>query len=70
LTEPYGEEAGNVWTRSRLRDRIDAIIIHELAESQEGTHEAALAAAPNTERLITEGTRRILHAMEQGSKSR
>jgi len=41
LTERYGPRVGTIWAISRLRDRIDAVIIHELAESQTGTHEAA-----------------------------
>ncbi len=68
LTEDYGEEAGQLWSKSRLRDRIDAIIIHEESEARAGTHEEALALAPLTTRPISEATRRILRAMEQGWK--
>jgi hypothetical protein len=68
LTEDYGEETGKLWAKSRLRDRIDAIIIHEEAEAKAGTHTEALATAPQTTRPISEATRRILQAMERGWK--
>ena len=45
LKKNYGEEAAELWSRSRLRDRIDAIIIHEEAEAKAGTHEETLALA-------------------------
>jgi hypothetical protein len=66
LTKDYGEDVGELWSRSRLRDRIDAIIIHEESEAKAGTHEEALALAPQTTRPISEATRRILRAMERG----
>ncbi len=58
-----GVMGGRIWPRSRLRDRIDAIIAHEWAEDKHGSHEAALKAAPRTELPITDGARRILKAM-------
>jgi hypothetical protein len=64
------EEAAKTWARERLSNRIDAIIIHELAEADAGTHEAALRLAPETERPISEGTRKILRAMRDGWKGR
>jgi hypothetical protein len=57
-------EAGAVWAKSRLRDRIDAIIAHEDAESLNGDHDFAEANAPNTTLPITEGSRRILRAIK------
>jgi hypothetical protein len=66
LTRAYGEEAGRLWAISRLRDRIDAVIIHELTEGDHTTHEAALKAAPRTEMPITHRAREILRAMERG----
>ena len=48
-------EAGEVWAKSRLRDRIDAIIAHEDAESLTGGHDLAEAMAPDTTLPITEG---------------
>jgi hypothetical protein len=63
LTERYGPEVGKLWAKSRLRDRIDAVIAHELAEAQTGTHEGAEELAAETELAVSEGTRRILRAM-------
>jgi hypothetical protein len=68
LTQNYGEEAGALWAKCRLRDRIDGFIIHEEAEAKAGTHKEALALAPQTTRPISEATRRILRAMERGWK--
>jgi hypothetical protein len=67
LTKRYGPEAGKLWAKSRLRDRVDAVIIHELAEAEAGTHEAAEALAATMKRLVSESTRRILRAMERKS---
>ena len=48
-------EAGEVWAKSRLRDRIDAIIAHEDAESLTGDHDLAEAMTPDTTPPITGG---------------
>ena len=66
MNRDYGEEVGKIWAASRLRDRIDAIIIHEESEAQSGTHEEALALAPQTKRPISQEARQILQAMEKG----
>lgn len=58
-----GKKGGRIWPKARLRDRIDAIIAHEWAEGQHGTHEAALKAAARTELPVTNGARQILRAM-------
>jgi hypothetical protein len=68
LTGPYGDETGGLWVSSRLRDRIDAIIAHELSEGDNSTHEAALRAASQTQMPITHRAREILRAMERGWK--
>ena len=60
LARDYNEKAAMIWARERLPKRIDTIIIHELAEAEAGSHEAALMLAPETERPISEGTRKIL----------
>jgi hypothetical protein len=66
LLEPdYGEETGKPFGRSRLRDRLDAIIAHEHAESVCGSHAEALEQAPKTELPIRERAREILRAMEK-----
>ena len=51
----YRPEANAVWAKSRLRDRIDAVIAHEDAESLTGDHDFAEAMAPNTTLPITDG---------------
>jgi hypothetical protein len=63
LTERYGPEVGKIWAKSRLRDRIDAVIAHEVAESIIGTHEGAEALAAETELPVSDGARPILRAM-------
>ena len=63
LADSYGPEVGKIWARSRLRDRIDAVIAHEVAEAEVGTHAGAEALAAETELSVSEGTLRILKAM-------
>lgn len=65
LTAIYGPEAGKVWAASSLKSRMQAVIAHELAEYETGSHEAALKAAPETRLPIGEGARRILRAMQR-----
>jgi hypothetical protein len=60
-------EAGSLWARSRLRDRIDAIIAHEVAESQTGDHWTAELIAPETPLPISERARHILRAIKEGT---
>ena len=72
----FGPEMAGVWEKSRLRDRMDAVIVHEdiegllVAEGQrfDAAHAAAIERAPKTPRLITEGARRILRAMAEHGK--
>ena len=63
-------EAGAVWAKSRLRDRIDAVIAHEDAESLTGDHELAEAMAPKTTLPITDGARHILQAIRGRPRER
>jgi hypothetical protein len=63
-------KAGPVWAKSRLRDRIDAIIAHEVAESQTRDHLAAEAMAPDTPLPITERARHLLRVIREGSPGR
>jgi hypothetical protein len=58
-----GKKCGRIWLKARLRDRIDAIIAHEWAESQLVDHRAALRAAARTELPVGDGAKRILKAM-------
>jgi hypothetical protein len=65
---PYGEEAGKIWRKSKLPDRIQAIIAHERAEYEYDDHELVLIAAPKTDLPISERAMEILRAMESGWK--
>jgi hypothetical protein len=58
-----GRKGGRIWRGARLRDRIDAVIAHEWAESELVNHEAALKAAAKTDLRVTDGAKRILKAM-------
>jgi hypothetical protein len=68
LTKPYGAAASQVWARSRLRDRIDAIIAHEFAEAAAASHRDAIEQAVDTPLNISEAARHILHAMAQSER--
>ncbi len=70
MTKAYTKKTAKLWRKSRLRDRIDAIIAHEISEADHGTHEAALKMAPKTELLINDRARRILVEMEKGWRER
>lgn len=63
LSESFGAAAGTKWAKGRRRDRIDAVIAHEVAEGKAGTHEGALAFAAGTDLPVSDGTRNILQAM-------
>ncbi len=65
-----GPEAGAVWAKSRLRDRIDAVIAHEDAERLTGDHNFAEAMAPDTTLPITDGARQILRAISGKPRER
>jgi hypothetical protein len=58
-----GRKGGQVFAKARLRDRIDAIIVHEFEEDRLGTHELALTHAPKSALPISDEARRILRAM-------
>lgn len=58
-----GQRGGRIWSKAPLRDRIDAIVAHEWAESKSVNHAAALKDAAKTELPVTDGARRILKAM-------
>jgi hypothetical protein len=67
----YGEACGEIWRKTRLRDRLQAIIAHEKAEKEyDGDHELALIAAAETKLPISHAARELLHAMEAGYKGR
>ncbi|MFO0950757.1 MAG: hypothetical protein U0835_06295 [Isosphaeraceae bacterium] len=64
-----GSSGSRLWARSRLRDRIDAVIAHEFEESRTREHRAALRAAAVTELPITAGARQITRAMARSFPS-
>ncbi len=66
MTAAFGEEAGKLWAKSRLKPRTQAIAAHEHAEHTTGSHEGALAAAPDTELAVSHEAREILRAMQRG----
>jgi hypothetical protein len=70
LTADYGRRAGRFFARSRLRDRMDAIIAHEFEEQRNGSHVGALKAAPRTALPISPRAREICKAMEKGWRGR
>jgi hypothetical protein len=59
-----------MWRRTRINDRAQAIIAHELAEHEYGDHELALIAGPETELPISRAARELLRQMEKGWISR
>jgi hypothetical protein len=65
-TEVIGPEASKLWTKSRLRDRIDAVTAHEHLEAQGIPHDEVVQRAPDTELPIGENARRILRSMAEG----
>jgi hypothetical protein len=69
LKAGYDKKAANLFGRSRLRDRMDAIIAHEYEEHRNGmSHVEALKAAPKTALPISEEAREICREMERGWK--
>ena len=66
--ESIGPEAELVWARSRLRDRIKAVIAHEDLESQGIPHDEVVQLAPDTELPVGENARSILRTMADGVK--
>jgi len=70
MTVAYNRKTAKLWRKSRLRDRIDAIIPHEISEADHGSHEVALKTAPQTELPISERARKILVEMRSGWRGR
>jgi hypothetical protein len=71
LTLAYDEATQEMWKHTRIRDRAQAIIAHELAEHQyEGDHELALIAGPETELPISQAAKELLSQMEKGWRLR
>ena len=71
LLAGYDDETQSMWRRTRIKDRGQAIIAHELAEHDYGgDHELALIAGPETELPISHAARELLRQMEKGWRSR
>jgi len=67
LLSNYDEETRKMWRRTRIADRAQAIIAHELAEHEYGgDHELALIAGPETKLPISHAARELLNQMERG----
>ncbi len=67
MSATYDEGTQSSWRRTRIRDRAQAIIAHEIAEAQyKGDHELALIAAPETKLPISRAARELLRQMERG----
>ncbi len=66
--QAIGLEALRVWAKSRLRDRIDAVIAHEHWEAQGIPHDEVVQRASHTELLITENARKIRRSIAEGAK--
>ena len=63
--------ADEEWAKSRLRDRLDAVIAHEYEEARRGrSHVEALEHAPETELPIREDARVVLRAMRGDAPGR
>jgi hypothetical protein len=71
LTAAYDEPTQKLWRGTRIRDRAQAIIAHELAEHRyDGDHELALIAGPETDLPISHAARELLRQMERGWRGR
>lgn len=70
LLRRYDERAQRVWRRTKLKDRAQTIVAHELAEVEFGDHELALIAGPETSLPISHAAREPLRAMEDGWRGR
>ncbi len=68
LDAGYYEPTQEMWRRTKLRSRIEAIIPHELAETEYKDHDLALIAAPETKLPISHEAKRLLRTMEAGWK--
>ncbi len=68
--EVIGSEASKVWAKARLRDRIEAVIVHEHLEAQGIPHDEVVERAADTNLPISENARRILRRIAEGVRRR
>ena len=66
--ERIGPRAQAKWEKSRLRDRIDATIVHEHEEHRGGSHEYAVENAPDTKSSVGGRVRALLRAIRLGER--
>jgi len=57
-----------LWEKSRLRDRMDAVIAHEHEEARGIPHEEVVELAPDTTLPIGDNAQRILRTIAEGVK--
>ncbi len=68
--EVIGSEASKVWAKARLRDRIEAVIVHEHLEAQGIPHDEVVERAADNNLPISENARRILRSIAEGVRRR
>jgi hypothetical protein len=68
--EVIGSEASKVWAKARLRDRIEAVLVHEHLEAQGIPHDEVVERAADTDLPIGENARRILRRIAEGIRRR
>ena len=67
MSRTYDADTQKLWQRTRIGDRAQAIIAHEVAEYEYGgDHELALIAGPETQLPISPAARELLKQMESG----
>jgi hypothetical protein len=70
LSPELGPELAALWGRSRLRDRMDAVIAHEHYESLGVSHPETVDRAPDTPLPISERARDMLRAIRDRGQAR
>lgn len=66
--DAIGPAAQKLWEKSRLRDRIEAVIAHEDLESRGMLDDEVVQRAPDTNLPIGANARKILRSMADGAK--
>jgi hypothetical protein len=66
--EAIGPQASTLWAKSRLRDRIDAVIAHEHEESGGIPHLQVVERVAETALPVGENARHILRSIAEGEK--
>ena len=58
------------WAKARLRDRIDAAIVHEYEDAKHGTHDDAVANSAGTDLPINDRVRDLLKTISKAEKDK